>query len=163
MITATLSSPWVLSLMLALHAKEPVPLPWIDFLAPEAEAIAEDASRAPLPGMTKELTAALETVMAWRESRFRPDAIHDKGAGYGLFGIQRATLGREVPEDVVGQVGALRELMAMSFRICADRPVEEKLGWYMAGREGCDRRLGLSRARVWEAERLLRAHPPPKG
>ena len=160
MITATLSASWVLVLITSMTAKEPGPLPWIDFLPVEAEAIAEDAAAHPYPGASPALSAALDVVMGWHESRFNPRAEHDHGAGYGLFGTHAATLGRQVPEDVVGQVGALHELMTTSFTICRDRPLEERLGWYAAGGDGCERRLGLSRGRVWEAQRLLRAHPP---
>lgn len=160
-ITATLSAPWVLSLITAMAAKEG-PLPWADQLPLEAEAIATQASEHPLPGVTPAFTAALDTVMGWHESRFNPWAEHDHGAGFGLFGTHAATLGRQVPADLGGQVGALHELMTTSFTICRERPLEERIGWYAAGGEGCERRLGLSRARVWEAQRLLRAHPPPR-
>jgi hypothetical protein len=154
-----ISSPWVLSLLLAMLAKEPGPLPWIDFLPVEAEAIAEEDSARPLPGMTPGLTAALDVVMAWHESRFRPDTLHDHGTGYGLFGTHEKTLGRQVSLEVAGQVVDWHELARTSFRICSDHPKEERLGWYAAGGQGCENRLGLSRARIWEAERLLRAHP----
>lgn len=160
MITAALSVSWVLSLITAMASKEPAALPWADQLPAEAEAIAAEASSHPLPGVTPAFTAALDTVMGWHESRFNPQATHDQGSGYGLFGTHGSTLGREVPKDLLGQVGALHELMSMSFRICQARPLEERAGWYAAGGEGCERRLGLSRARVWEAQRLLRSHPP---
>lgn len=142
-----------------MAAKEGGTLPWLDFLPVEAEAIAEEASARALPGVSRELTASIYVVMGWHESRFNPRASHDQGAGYGLFGTHEATLGRPVPEDVVGQVTAAHDLLAQSFAICRARPVSERLGWYAAGGDGCERRLGLSRARVWEAERLLRTYP----
>lgn len=153
-------SKWVLTLILVMLAKEPMSLPYIDYLPVEAEAIAEEDSARPLPGMTPGLTAALDVIMSWHESRFNPQAIHDHGAGYGLFGTHAATLGRPVPLDVPGQVYAWHELVRISFRVCAERPLAEKLGWYMMGGEGCEHRLGMSRSRMWEAERLLREHPP---
>jgi hypothetical protein len=151
---------WVLSLLLAMLAKEPGPLPWMDYLAVEAEAIADEDSHAALPGMSPGLTAALDVVMSWHESRFNPQTLHDHGAGYGLFGTHEATLGRPVPLDVAGQVAAWHELVRISFRICSERPLDERLGWYAAGGNGCERRLALSRSRVWEAQRLLKSHPP---
>jgi hypothetical protein len=157
-----ITSQWVLTLLLAMLAHEPGPLPWLDYLPAEAEAIAEEDSARPLPGMTPGLTAALDVVMAWREARFNPHALHDHGAGYGLFGTHEATLGRPIPLDVAGQLVAWHSLARVSFRICLGegRDRSEVLGWYAAGGERCERRLALSRSRVWEAQRLLRDHPP---
>ena len=151
---------WILVLILTMLAKEPGSVPWLDMLPVEAEAIADEASARPLPGMTPGLTAALDVVMAWHESRFNPEAVHDHGAGYGLFGTHGATLGRDVPFEVPGQVSAWHELARMSFKICADRPREDRLAWYASGDATCEKRAGLSRARIWEAVRLLRDYPP---
>ena len=134
--------------------------PWIDWLPVEAEAFAEEASARPLPGMTPGLTAALDVVMAWHEARFNPQVLHDQGSGYGLFGTHGFTLGRPVPLEPAGQVQAFHELARMSFRICRERPREERLAWYASGDPSCEKRVGLSRSRFWEAERLLRENPP---
>ena len=153
---------WVLFLMLTMLAKEPASYEqgFIEFLPVEAEAIAEEDSARPLPGMTPGLTAALDVIMSWHESRFNSVAIHDHGAGYGLFGTHEATLGRPVPIDVPGQVYAWHELVRISFRVCTCRPLEDWLAWYASGDASCEKRRGLSRSRMWEAERLLREHPP---
>jgi hypothetical protein len=86
-------------------------------------------------------------------------ASHDNGAGFGLFGMHAATLGRKVPEDALGQVQAEIELLQTSFRICAKHPLEERLGWYMFGSNGCEHRLELSKYRMHQAARILRANP----
>jgi hypothetical protein len=153
---------WVLFLIMTMLAKEPASHEqgYTDFLPVIAESFAEEASARPLPGMTPGLTASLDVIMAWHESRFNSTALHDHGAGYGLFGTHAATWGAPIPIDVPGQVWAWHELAKMSFKICSERPLSEKLGWYMWGGEGCEKRLGMSRSRVYEAERLLRENPP---
>ena len=85
--------------------------------------------------------------------------MHDGGAGLGLFGTHAATLGRPVPPTATGQADAVIELLQTSFRICKEHPLDEKLGWYMAGGNGCEKRLELSSFRAHETARLLKAHP----
>ena len=151
---------WVLTLIIVMLAKEPASheQAFVEFLPVEADAFAEEASARPLPGMTPGLTAALDVVMAWHEARFNSTALHDHGAGYGLFGTHAATWGAPIPIDVPGQVWAWHSLAKMSMRVCADKPREERLAQYMSG--SCEKRAGMSRGRVWEAERLLRDYPP---
>lgn len=136
------------------------PAPWSDTYASTSGAIATGCASAPIDGGGKDWCAMLLVEMAFHESRFQQDAVHDDGAGYGLFGMQAGTLGRHVPEDPEGQVVAEIQLLQQSFRICAKHPLEERLGWYMFGQSGCEHRLEKSRFRMHEAARVLRANPP---
>jgi hypothetical protein len=116
-----------------------------------AAEIADSAELAPL-GHSPRWTAAVLTVWAWHESRFRRSVTGDKGKSLGLLQTWR---GWGEP-SVALSLGLMHE----SFRVCADRPMEERFAWYAAGRDGCSRRRGLSRSRVGEAERLMRVKAP---
>lgn len=153
---------WVLALMTAIRTLYgEAEAPWADTYRDTADGIASRCQGAPMPGGGREWCAGLLVEMSWHESRFQQDARHDHGAGYGLFGTHEATLGRPVPGDADGQAEAALELLRQSWRICASRPFEDRLGWYAAGGLGCSARLPLSRFRIHEAVGLLRKHPAP--
>lgn len=151
---------WVFALMTAIRLQFGEALaPWSDTYGETAVSIAKGCASAPLAGGGRDWCSALLVEMAWHESRFNQKASHDGGAGYGLFGMQEGTLGRKIPEDTDGQVRAEIELLQTSFRICAKRPLEDRLGWYAAGGNGCEQRLELSKYRMHAAAQLLRANP----
>ena len=156
----TITATWVFALMTAIRVLfGEAPADWSDTYGETAVAVAKGCESAPLSGGGSDWCAVLLVEQAWHESRFNARASHDHGAGFGLFGMQAGTLGRRVPEDVAGQVMAEIGLLQTSFRICARHPLDERLGWYAAGGNGCERRLELSKYRMHEAARLLRAHP----
>ena len=161
---------WILTLMLALRLTEPGPeVPWSDTYEQTAQGIARAAHEHPLPVTDGEqFTAALLTVQAWQESRFKPDEVHDHGAGHGEWGVHAETargitdcsaVDMETPAK--GARCAL-ELMHASFRICSKRPLAERLGWFAWGATGCDHRLELSRHRLGMVARLMRENPLPE-
>jgi hypothetical protein len=151
---------WILVLMTAIRTQyREAEAPWADTYRETADGIAVKCEGAPMPGGGKDWCAGLLVEMSWKESRFNPSATHDGGAGFGLFGMQSATLGRKVPEDVEGQVQAAIDLLQISFRICAKHPLDERLSWYMMGGIGCERRNEMSRFRTHEVARLLRSNP----
>ena len=153
---------WVYSIMVALRMQTgEAQAPWAESYIDTASAIAARCTDHSVPGGGRDWCAAVAVYMSWHESRYNPDATHDNGAGLGLFGTHAGTLGRPVPKDSEGQVDAFLELLGTSFRICAKQPIDERLGWYMAGGDGCERRLDLSTFRMHGAARLLRAHPAP--
>lgn len=131
--------------------------PWDGLYVNEARAIAHAAEMNPLPGEGKLATAAILTVMAYQESRLDPTAMHDNGAGYGLFGTHMATSGatKEELQDLDRSASIALRLIHTSFHICRRHPVKERLGWYAAGGIGCDRRLDLSRYRMTMAMGLM--------
>ena len=153
---------WVAALMTAVRIDHgEAPAPWAESYMDTAVAIADRCADNFVPGGKWKWCVAIAVEMSWQESRFNPQAEHDSGAGLGLFGTHASTLGRPVPKDQAGQVDAFLSLLETSFRICRKHPIEERLGWYAAGGEGCERRLELSRSRMHEASRLLREHPAP--
>lgn len=166
---------WILSLMQALRLTEPGALP-LDTDPSTAQAIEDAGLASPLTARDvpvgqdpREFTMVLLTVQAWQESRFRPEATHDHGTGHGEWGVHQETVrgfarcsNAELHDPETGARCAL-ELIHISFRICEHHPVEERMGWYAAGRTGCEKRLPLSRYRVGIVERLLREHPAYEG
>lgn len=155
---------WILTLMAALPARyrEKQAVPWASTEPDTAAAIADGCLTPDAGPWEPAKCAAQLVVVAFHESRFRPNAVGDVDASvhsFGLFQIQAPTLGREVPRDAPGQVHAALELLHHSFDVCRDRPENERLAWYMAGGKGCDVAHGMSRFRTSEADRLLRAHP----
>jgi hypothetical protein len=114
-----------------------------------AEEIATAAEESPLPGDNGRYTAAVLTVMAFRESSFRRDVVGDDGASRGLFQIS----------TIWGEPSArlALKLLHKSFNVCREKPLEDRLGWYMWGASGCEHRLELSRSRMHTAARLAKA------
>ncbi len=151
---------FVLALMTAIRLEYgEAEAPWSATYETTADAIATRCQDARVDGGGADWCAALAVTMAFHESRFNPDASHDSGAGAGLFGTHAATLGRPVPQEQEGQVDAFLQLFHTSAKICAARPLGDRLGWYAAGGSGCERRLELSRFRMHQAARLLKSHP----
>jgi hypothetical protein len=140
---------WVLRLVLALAVTENVEPP------PElASAITAAAEERPLAGEPARMAAVLVAI-AWRESRFKADAVGDKGQSVGVWQISRYW---KPPADVAGQARKAAELVVESFRVCARHPLEERLGWYASGGATCGA-LAASRGRMHLAGRLLRDYP----
>lgn len=96
-------------------------------------------------------TVALDISIAWFESRFDQHATGDHGAAHGLYQVH-AKEDETVKEQTVRANLMIRE----SFRVCKSRPLEERLGWYAAGGNGCSRGLQASRFRMWKAMKLYR-------
>lgn len=149
---------WVLSLI-GMLARAEGPLPsWAMHYPEVAGAIATAAHESPLPGADGERRmAAVLVAVAYHESRFDQHAKGDKGASLGAFQIGR-TWGP--PADTDGQARLAARLVLDSFRTCAARPLEERLGWYAWGRVGCEHALGKSRVRMNLAGRLLKVPTP---
>ena len=148
-----------LTLILAAFSdhKEALP-PWQQQFGEVAGAIAGQCRNAPLAGFTAEECVGILVEISHQESRVNVAAEHDGRAGLGLYGLHHATLGHRVPTDAEGQTEAAMTVLRQSFAICRAQDRSARLGWYMAGGRGCDKRLGLSRYRVSEALRLLRRH-----
>lgn len=145
---------WVLSMLVQLGATEHVtPAPEL------APAIAEAALKRPLEGSAPRM-AALLVAVAWRESRFDVAAKGDGGQSLGAWQISRAWV-RDAP-GLDAEARLATKLVVESFRICASRPLAERLSWYAWGRAGCDHAHAASRARMSLAARLLREHPAPQ-
>ena len=93
-------------------------------------------------------TLALDISLAWFESRFDRHATGDNGAAHGLYQVHA-----KEAETVEAQTIEANKLIKASFRICRNRPLEERLGWYASGGNGCDRPGGLKASR----HRMLKA------
>lgn len=102
-------------------------------------------------------TLAVLVSLAWFESRFRTDALGDSGKSRGLYQVQA----KEVPTDPKGQTVQAAKMIKESFRVCKDKTLVEKLGWYAAGGPDCERGLRESRNRMKKAFWLLLKVPPP--
>jgi hypothetical protein len=123
---------------------------WAASYPETAEEIAEAAERDPIGGSAR-MTAALLTVTAFRESRFRDEpCTHkytcDQGASIGKFQTWKGW-GPPTADTALS-------LMHKSFEVCRDRPFADRLGWYLQGGSGCDRRLEMSRSRIIAAKSL---------
>lgn len=153
---------WILSLMIALQPEAP----WRDTYEATASAIDEAVHAQPSlftddeEGRAK--TAAVLVALAWAESTFKPNAV-GRGGVRGLFQIA-ARGGREAFDPRRASEMAL-ELARESFRLCAGRPVGERLAVYAAGGSSCKSppgaALAKSRYRVMKGLSLFKAHPPP--
>ena len=124
---------------------------WAASYPETAQEIADAAEAAPLLGDV-DRTASLMTVWAFRESRFNRRALGDGGGSVGLFQVGRFW-------GDTSTAGALR-LMHESFRVCAKRPLAERMSWYAAGGSGCERRNELSRSRMLAAKALAAVVEP---
>jgi soluble lytic murein transglycosylase-like protein len=150
---------WILSLMMVLQPQAP----WIDTYGATAaaidQAVSEEASIFPDPdGRAK--TAALLVALAWAESTFKPTA-RGHGGVRGLYQIG----GRGDLSDPLKASRVAIELIRESFRLCAARPVNERLAVYAAGGTSCKdpgaEALKKSRYRVWKGLSLVKERPPP--
>jgi hypothetical protein len=90
-------------------------------------------------------TLATLIALARYESVFDPNAWGDKGKGdsRGLYQQQRFGDLRDVGEATHVALSQIR----ISFRICRYRPVEDRLGWYAAGGDGCGDEIGIKKSR----------------
>ena len=136
----------ILTVMALLQPKAP----WEGDYETVARDIARGAAASPVfegeYGIQR--TIALDVSLAWFESRFDRHAIGDHGAAHGLYQVHA----REA-ETVEAQTIEANELIKASFRICKNRPLEERLGWYASGGNGCDKPGGLKASR----HRMLKA------
>lgn len=158
---------WILSTMFTLQPAYDARscwwgVKWTDTYEHTAERFAQAAFDNPLKGRDGPdivFTAALETVWAARESRFKPDAVGDSGASIGILQVNPRTAGvpRETLLDVDQAVPIALDLFHFSFRACRDRPVEERMGQYIWGRD-CEHRLDVSRARIERARAVARTY-----
>jgi hypothetical protein len=161
---------WILSTMFTLQPAYDARscwwgVKWTDTYEHTAERFAQAAYDDPLKTRAVDgssegdvvFTAALEVVWAARESRFKPDAVGDSGASIGILQVNPRTAGtsREVLLDVDQAIPIAVGLFHFSFRACRDRPVEERMGQYIWGRD-CEHRLDVSRARVERARTIAR-------
>lgn len=146
---------WVLGFMLLLQPRAP----WRATYENTAAAIAKGAELAPVfdgdDGVAR--TAALDAAIAWFESRFDPRALGDHGRSHGLYQVQ----GHGELEDPLDQTILANAMIRSSFDVCRKHPLEERLGWYAAGGNDCERGLRESRNRIGLAMRLFKKHPPP--
>jgi hypothetical protein len=159
---------WILSLMVSLQPSAP----WLDTYWETAVAIGRAAEERPLfrGELGKERTAALLVAVAYYESHFDAGALGDcrkdaprslaRCQSVGLYQISKANAPADELLDRDDASRHALRLFATSFRICRERPVFERLAWYAAGGNGCDRRLELSAHRMSLASRLMREHPP---
>ena len=136
---------WILSLMLLLQPDAP----WKDDYENVASAINEASESKPLfaGDNGKRKTAALLVSLAWFESRFDRKAIGDKGKSFGLY--QQQGMGELFDAKIASMVAV--EQIKISFRICSNRPIEERLGWYAAGGPNCQFGLLKSKHRMLKA------------
>lgn len=172
---------WVLALMLRLEPQSPHRATF----ERTASAIAHHATVDPLPlGEDREAkTATVDVAIAWFESRFQPDAqgdcdkTTDKGIcapgsrphSFCLVQVSETnfrglrTSRDEVQADVDKCLAAGHRLMHQSFRVCANKPLEDRLNWYAAGGPTCtEPRRQEGRHRMRKAIALFKELPPPK-
>lgn len=146
-----------------------------------AAGIADAATEAPLfaGDLGVEQTIAVLLAIAWKESSFNTQAAGDcpdlpagsplctlaLGArALGLFQVWKTNappLNVDV-DDLLGppkhQASIALRMVKTSFRICAGRPLEERLGWYHRGGTSCpDSAAG--RGRMWLAKSILARWP----
>ncbi len=166
---AMLLQKWVFYLIATLvpHAA------WSDSFFDTSEAIAQVATEEPVFAGEHgpEKTAALLVSLASFESAFDPDALGDCHGkepsrencdSWGLYQINKYNFKMVPGVPVDDAVFATREAVRMirvSQRVCARRPVQDMLGWYAAGGNGCEQALNKSHYRVWRAQKLQREHP----
>lgn len=144
---------WVLALMLELEPKSP----FRETFDRTSTAIARASERSPLPGQDANKTAAILVSVAWFESRFQPDAEGDcdktnetgtcvKGSkphSFCLLQIGESnfkgfrTTREEVQTNVDSCITVGLGLMNQSFRICASKPLPERLAQYAGGGPVC--------------------------
>jgi len=131
----------------------PLP-PWAMQALPLAIDVAEAAHARPLPGPEGELRmAAILTALLFHESRANPEAVGDKGQSLGAWQISRHWPAHDATQAAI--------LVHESFRVCASRPLAERLGWYASGGPTCGRPAS-SRIRMALAGRLLRLWQAPR-
>lgn len=140
----------ILTIMVALQPNAP----WKDSYEKTAIGIYEGAQLQPIfsgeYGLQR--TIALDLSLAWFESRFNPAALGDKGKSWGLYQFQ----GQGKPEDVKSQTVIANRMILQSFKVCKAKALDERLGWYAAGGNDCERGLRESRHRMGKAQWIFR-------
>jgi len=147
---------WILGLMTAMQPAAP----WQATYKDTANAIAQVVvAEEPLfeGADGRERTAALMVSVAWFESTFKPGAVGDHGMSHGLYQVQ----GKGDLLDPMDATRAALGMMRASMKVCRAKPIEERLGWYAAGGNDCERGLRESRHRVKRAMWLFARNPPP--
>jgi hypothetical protein len=139
---------------------------WEESYPSTAQAIAVASLEAPLfKGETgPQKTAAVLTALAWHESRFDVNAVGDHGQARGLYQVHPTTV-PDVEEDMLNEAlpasRTARELIRQSQRICRGYDIQEQLGWYAAGSNGCQEAgRKKSRVRMNLAMRLMKEPLP---
>ena len=112
-----------------------------------AQAIAYVAEHdEPMPGFTREHTAALLSVMAWHESRFRMGVVGDHGRAFCAMQIHG---GEWLARDPIGCVRTALKMLKISAAACPEAPIAAYAG-------GCNypsaRRI--SKHRLAEADKI---------
>lgn len=109
---------WIYTLVSSLAVAEgPLP-PWAMGYGALAASIARAAEARPLPGEHGvDRMAALLVAIAYRESRFRADAVGDGGASLGPFQVSRAWV--RPTSDLNGEADLAARLVLDSWRVCA--------------------------------------------
>lgn len=169
----TVQAAWVLTLMQSIEPNAP----WKDTYEKTAEVFAKVANEQPLfkgeDGAMR--TAALFVSVAWFEGRLKPNAIGDKGQSVCAFQVgvsNLAALGTTkdaMLDDIEVCTKSARTMMATSFRVCANKPVEDIMAHYAFGGPTCggpkEEGFRESRHRMRKAEwlfakmRRLRVNP----
>jgi hypothetical protein len=155
---------WILSLLLIMQPTAP----WSDTYEATARAIDQVVQEQPslftddLEGRQK--TAALLASLAWFESTLKPNAVGGRGRFRGLYQTGGRTGANGDLSDPVVATRVALALVRESFRLCAARPLDERLANYAAGGTTCrdvgDLALSKSRARVRKAMWLVKHHAP---
>lgn len=157
---ATLTSAWVLKLMLSLASADDPPAPWAETYGATAEAIAAASP--------DRMTASVLVSIAFFESHFNPGALGDCRKGrdgkpvvtletcnsLGLFQISKShapAMELFLPPTAAAHA---RRLVGVSRRMCGDG--ENALSNYATGGPVCVPNLKESRHRMLLASRLLR-------
>lgn len=115
-------------------------------------------------------TAALLIALAHHESHFQKNAVGDGNKSFGLFQIQPPTA---KVDSMLLMLPANASLVAIdlirtSMKLCAKRPLPERLAWYAQGRGACSseepsrQALEASRAIFWKATQIMMRHPVVK-
>jgi hypothetical protein len=138
----------VASWMASLVPPESVPWTYTD----TADAIAEACEEAPAFGSPVRC-AAVMVAIAYHESRFRPDAIGDRGQSIGPWQISRSWL--RPGDDLRAQAAVAVRLAERSRVMCGRAHLDESLSWYASGGRSCGRPAS-SRLRMRLAASLLR-------
>lgn len=120
----------------------------------------------------RERTVVFLISLAWFESRFNSVALgdcHTKGDSQckpgedklaKAFGLYQQHDHGILTDPAEATAVALQQIR-ISFRVCHSKELSERLGWYTAGGNDCERGLRESRNRVLKAEWLYKKFPPP--
>lgn len=135
---------------------------WKNTYPATAEAFATVASESPLFEGDHKIarTIALFLSISYYESRFRNDARGGGGRWLCLMQVAREHLpkggAQKVLHDPEACVRAALPMLKHSFKRCASRPEEERLGLYVSS--SCDKGTASSRGRMNLASYLIRRY-----